>query len=192
MPIPSYPLSWPEGLPRTERKAPSQFRTSLTAALNNVRKSLEAFGRDSGRAVKDTSLTSNVTLGDSRPADSGVAVWFEWDGQQRCIAVDRYPKPEDNLQAIHHVLEARRTEMRHGGLHVVRQTFKGFTALPAPPGRKSWREVLKLNGSALTPDAVDRAYRELATEAHPDRGGSTDAMTELNRARAEAKAALAQ
>jgi hypothetical protein len=144
--IPSYPLSWPDGLPRTERKVTSQFRTTLAAALNNVRKSLEAFGKDSGKAVTEISITSNVTLGETRPSDTGVAVWFTWDGQQRCIAVDRYPKPEDNLQAIHHVLEARRTEMRHGGLHVVRQTFKGFTALPAPPGRKSWRDVLGITG----------------------------------------------
>jgi hypothetical protein len=114
--IPSYPLSWPDGLPRTERKVTSQFRTTLAAALNNVRKSLEAFGKDSGKAVTEISITSNVTLGETLPSDTGVAVWFTWDGQQRCIAVDRYPKPEDNLQAIHHVLEARRTEMRHGGL----------------------------------------------------------------------------
>lgn len=192
MSIPSYPLSWPEGLPRTERKVSSQFRTTLTAALNNVRKSLEAFGRDSGRAMKDISITSNVTLGETRPGDTGVAVWFEWDGQQRCIAVDRYPKPEDNLQAIHHVLEARRTEMRHGGLHVVRQTFKGFTALPAPPGRKSWREVLKFkDGEPVTPAALSERYRDLASRAHPDAGGSQDAMAELNRARQEAKEALA-
>jgi hypothetical protein len=118
---------------------------------------LEAFGRDSGKAVSEIAISSNVTLGQDRPPDTGVAVWFTWDGQQRCIAVDRYPKPEDNLQAIHHVLEARRTEMRHGGLHVVRQTFKGFTALPAPPGRKSWREVLstELRKSA----AMSRAFR---------------------------------
>jgi hypothetical protein len=112
--------------------------------------------------------------------------------QQRCIAVDRYPKVADNLQAIHHILEARRTEMRHGGLHVVRQTFKGFTALPAPPGRKSWREVLgfrpdeRIAGTA----SIDARYRELAAKAHPDKGGSSDKMAELNRARAEAKEAL--
>lgn len=190
MTIPSYPLSWPEGLPRTERKASSQFRTTLNAALTNVRKSLEAFGRDSGKAASNISITSNVTLGDTRPGDTGVAVWFDWDGQQRCIAVDRYPKPEDNLQAIHHVLEARRTEMRHGGLHVVRQTFKGFTALPAPPGRKSWREVLKITAANITPKDVDEAYRRQASAAHPDTGGNHDKMAELNRARAEAKAAL--
>jgi hypothetical protein len=193
MSIPAYPLAWPEGLPRTERKVTSQFRTSLSSALNNVRKSLEAFGRDSGKGVTAISISSNVTLGEERPRDTGVAVWFEWDGQQRCIAVDRYPKAEDNLQAIHHVLEARRTEMRHGGLHVVRQTFKGFVALPAPPGQKSWREVLgfrpdeRLAGAA----SIDARYRELATKAHPDKGGSAEKMAELNRARAEGKAAIA-
>lgn len=191
MSIPAFPLSWPEGLPRTERKAASQFKASLSTALNNVRKSLEAFGRDSGKAVTEISISSNVTLAHARPEDTGIAVWFSWDGQQRCIAVDRYPKPEDNLQAIHHVLEARRTEMRHGGLHVVRQTFKGFTALPAPPGQKSWREVLGLDTGPITVGDVDRAYRDLAAQAHPDRpGGSTERMAELNRARAEAKAAL--
>lgn len=190
MTIPAYPLQWPDGLPRTERKASSQFRTSLSAALNNVRKSLEAFGRDSGKAVSDISLSSNVTLGNDRPPDTGVAAWFMWDGQQRCIAVDRYPKAEDNLQAIHHVLEARRTEMRHGGLHVVRQTFKGFTALPAPPGKKSWREVLKITGAHVTQAEVDAAYRALAAKAHPDAGGNHEKMAELNAARREAKEAL--
>jgi hypothetical protein len=194
--VPAYPLSWPDGLPRTERKANSQFRTSLSAALKNVRSSLEAFGRDSGKAVSEISISSNVTLGQDRPADTGVAVWFTWDGQQRCIAVDRYPKPEDNLQAIHHVLEARRTEMRHGGLHVVRQTFKGFTALPAPAGKRDWREVLGFRRDGrlteqLTAAAIDQRYRELAAKAHPDKGGTTEQMAELNRARAEAKAAIA-
>jgi hypothetical protein len=188
--IPPYPLSWPEGLPRTERQVSSQFRTSLSAALNNVRKSLGMFGADSGKPVSEISISSNVTLGGDRPKDPGVAVWFAWDGQQRCIAVDRYPKPEDNLQAIHHVLEARRTEMRHGGLHVVRQTFKGFTALPAPPGRKSWREILGITATNVSRSDVDEAYRRKAADAHPDKGGSNDRMAELNRARAEAKEAL--
>lgn len=191
--IPAFPLSWPEGLPRTERKVPSQFRTSLSAALKNVKSSLQLFAKDSGKEVSNIVLSSNaggLTL--DQPNDSGVAAWFEWDGQQRCIAVDRYPKVEDNLQAIHHIIEARRTEMRHGGLHVVRQTFKGFTALPAPPGRKSWREVLKITAANVSHTDIDEAYRRQAAAAHPDKpGGSNDKMAELNRARAEGKAALA-
>jgi len=192
MSIPAYPLAWPEGLPRTERRASSQFRTSLSAALSNVRKSLELFGNDSGRKASDIVISSNCTLGDNRPADPGVAVWFEWDGQQRCIAVDRYPKAEDNLQAIHHVLEARRTEMRHGGLHVVRQTFKGFTALPAPPGQRTWREVLGIAPNVpITMREVETFYREAAARLHPDKpGGDRDKMVELNQARDQAKKAL--
>jgi hypothetical protein len=186
----AYPLHWPDGLPRTERKVASQFKTQLNGALENVRKSIEAFGRDSGKPVSGIVLSSNVTLGATSPTDSGVAAWFVWDGAQRCIAVDRYPKVQDNLQAIHHILEARRTEMRHGGLHIVRQTFKGFVALPAPAGAKEWREVLGLSGQ-VTAAQIDAAYRERAATAHPDKGGSTEAMAALNRARAEARAAVA-
>lgn len=190
MSFPPYPLTWPDGLLRTERKAASQFRTSLSVAINNVKKSLAAFGSDTGKSVRDVAVTSNVGgISFEGPKDTGVAIWFTWDDAQRCIAVDRYPKVEDNLQAIHHILEARRTEMRHGGLHIVRQTFKGFVALPAPAGAKGWREVLGLAGP-VAPADIDRAYRDKAGSAHPDKGGSTEAMAALNRARAEAKAAI--
>ncbi len=188
----AHPLQWPDGLPRTERPAASQFKTSLAGALDNVRKSLEAFGRDSGKAVASIVLSSNVTLGVSNPKDPGVAAWFVWDGEQRCIAVDRYPKVQDNLQAIHHIIEARRTEMRHGGLHIVRQTFKGFVALPAPAGARGWREVLGFMNHQLVSRAdVDRAFRDLAANWHPDKpGGSSEKMVELNRARDEAHKAV--
>lgn len=177
----AYPLSWPDGLPRTTTKATSQFKTGLPAALKNVRASIEAFGRDSGKRVEGVVISSNVTLGAERPADTGVALWFAWDGASRCIAVDRYPKVEDNLQAIHHILEARRTEMRHGGLHIVRQTFKGFVALAAPAGSQWW-QVLEVVQTA-TAEQIDAAYREKARKAHPDAGGSDAAMARLNAAR---------
>lgn len=187
----AFPLQWPDGMPRTERRQPSPFRTTLPGALKNVRGSLTAFGKDSGHPVEEIVISSNVTLGVQNPGDPGVSLWFSWDDGQRCIAVDRYPKPEDNLQAIHHVLEARRTEMRHGGLHIVRQTFKGFLALPAPDA-VDWRKVLGFKPAELvTPAAVDVAFRSRAADAHPDKqGGSDDKMAVLNAARAAAKAAI--
>lgn len=192
MSFPPYPLAWPDGLPRSERKVSSQFRTSLSAAINNVKKSLAAFGADTGKAVSDVSVTSNVAgIAFEPPKDTGVAVWFQWEDAQRCIAVDRYPKVEDNLQAIHHILEARRTEMRHGGLHIVRQTFKGFVALPAPAGKRPWREVLGLVGVVtVTPELIKESYRERAKTAHPDAGGSKEQMAELTSAREEALKAI--
>ncbi|TIN05575.1 J domain-containing protein [Mesorhizobium sp.] len=183
----AYPLTWPDTMPRTPNKVASKFKTGLSAALKNVRSSLGLFSSDSGKKVDNLVISSNVTLGVERPADPGVAVWFVWDGMQVCIAVDRYAKVEDNLQAIHHIVESRRTEMRHGGLHIVRATFRGFTALPAP-AKKGWREVLEIITSGpVTTDNVESAYRRLAKKAHPDApGGSHDAMTELNTAKTQA------
>lgn len=180
----AYPLSWPEGFPRSQRREVGKFRTSINAALDNVQSSLRLFGTDSGKRVENIILSSNVSLGVSRPADPGIAAWFTWDGEQRCIPVDRYSTPEANLQAIHHVIEARRVELRHGTLALVRATFRGFTvALPAP-GRRHWGDVLGIKpGTFVTSDEINAAYKRLARERHPDAGGSDAMMAELNAAR---------
>lgn len=179
-----FPLAWPAGLQRTTRRVSSPFRTSLSGALKNVRTSLQMFAKDSNLPVTDIVLSSDVGGGlEPGPVtDPGVAAWFKWDGEQRCIAVDRYPKVEDNLQAIHHVIEARRTEMRHGGLHIIRQTFKGFIALPSPT---SFRIVLSLSPGAYTADDVQRCYRAAAKAATND-----TELTTVNLARDEALAAI--
>lgn len=188
MTISAYPLTWPETMPRSKAPIKSQFKTPLNSALNNVRDSLRRFSTDSSRGLTDVVISSNVTLGQNKPADAGVAVWFVWDGMQVCIAVDRYPHVEDNLQAIFHVIEARRTELRHGGLAIVRATFQGFRALPAPAGKRLWREVFGLKPDFFTTDTntINELFRAAAKKSHPDKGGSEQAMAELNRARDEA------
>jgi hypothetical protein len=183
--IPPYPLQWPEGLPRTERREDSRMKATMAVAMENVRTSLRLFGQDTGKPVTNPTLSSNVgglSLDDRAPNDPGIAVWFDWDDAQRCIAVDRYRKPHENLQAIHHIIEARRTEMRHGGLHIVRQTFKGFTALPAQTQEEWWR-VLGFVGPKVTAPDIEAAYRARVKGAHPDSGGSHEAMARLNAAR---------
>ncbi len=185
----AFPLSWPEGFPRSAKREKSRFSTTLPAALKNVNKSLELFAKESGKAVSGIVLSSNVSLGNDRPDDPGIAVWFTWDGLSICIPCDRYQKAEENLQAIHHVIEARRTEMRHGTLHMVRATMRGFLALPAPSGlaKRDWRAVLDFPADARpTATHIEAQFKMLAKKLHPDRGGSVEAMAELNRAREEA------
>ncbi len=127
-------------------------------------------------------MSSNITLTNDRPSDPGVAVWFVWDAVQICIPVDRYDSPAKNLQAIHHIIEARRVELRHGTLALVHATFKGFMALPAPAG-KHWSDILQCKRDASR-DVVEAQYRRLAQDRHPDKvGGSLDLMSELNVAR---------
>ncbi len=180
----AYPLAWPESWPRTKSPAKSQFKTTLSGAIKNVQNSLKLFAADSGLKIDGLVVSSNVTLMDSSPKDTGVAVYFSWDGISTCIAVDRYQKIEENLQAIHHVIEAERTKLRHGGLNLVRAAFRGYAALPPPSSRKPPHEVLGLKPGA-TPDEIDAAYRKKAKAAHPDNGGSVEAMQELNEARAK-------
>lgn len=186
MTVTAYPLTWPTGLPRTERQVNSAFKTTLDPALKNVGNSLRRFGEATGKAVSNIVISSNYTLGVQRPADAGVAVWFLWDGSERCIAVDRYPKLEHNLQAIHHILEARITEARHGGLRIVQQTFTGFIALPAPlsDGKNCW-QVLDIPPNS-TAQRIKEAHRELARKLHPDARGSSEDMAALNAARDQA------
>lgn len=177
----AYPLSWPTQFPRTKYRETGRFKTELPSAIKNVQTSLNGFSRDSGKSLKNLVISSNVTLGVNKPADPGVAVWFEWDALQVCIPVDRYDSVASNLQAIHHIIEARRVELRHGTLALVRASFTGFLALPAPEG-KHWSDVLALPRDATRAD-VDTAYRRLASQRHPDKGGTAAAFSELNAAR---------
>ena len=182
--INAWPLTWPQQFARAKSRERGTFKTALAGALKNVQDSLRRFATDSGKKLDGVVISSNVTLGVNTPADPGVAVWFTWDGMQLCIAVDRYLTVPANLQAIHHILEARRVELRHGTLALVRATFTGFKALPAPAG-ESWWEVLNVPRDAKRAD-IEAAYRRLATTSHPDRGGSDDAMSKLNAARDQA------
>lgn len=176
----AYPLTWPPGFPRAKDREEGRFKTALPNAIKNVQASLRGFAADSDKKLEGLVISSNVTLGLDEPTDTGVAVWFAWDGLQVCIPVDRYRSVASNLQAVHHILEARRVELRHGTLALVRATFTGFMALPAPAGG-AWWEVLGLKPAA-TADEIKEARQRLATQHHPDKGGDAAKMAEINRA----------
>lgn len=185
----AYPLTWPDTMPRrrADLRDKGQFRTTLTGAIRNVQDSLRLFASDSGRKLENLVISSNYSLGVERPTDPGVAVWFVWDGMHLCIPVDRYQTISANLQAIHHIIEARRTELRQGSLTLVRASFTGFLALPAPAGKRRWRDLLRLpDHGAITAEQIKAAHRDIAKTLHPDAGGSDEKMAELNRARDEA------
>jgi hypothetical protein len=170
MTVSAYPLHWPAGFLRTKLRERGTFRATLPAALNHVQDSLRLFAKDSGKRLEGVVMSSNVTLGVAHPADPGVAVWFTWDGLGLCIPVDRYDSVEANLQAVHHILEARRAELRHGSLALVRASFSGFLALPAPATpQATWWEVLGVDQDAPL-DKITEAYRRLRSSAYPRDG----------------------
>jgi hypothetical protein len=184
-----YPLSWPQSFARAKYREHGKFKTALPNAIKNVQSSLKLFAQDSGKKLESLVISSNVSLDNDSPADPGVAVWFVWDGLQVCIPVDRYHSVASNLHAIHHILEARRVELRHGTLSLVRATFQGFLALPSPTAR-SWRDVLSLPQGTVSAQDLEQAFRRAASKAHPDKGGTDSAMAEVNVAYDQARREL--
>lgn len=105
------------------------------------------------------------------------------------MARDAYWTSHENMMSIAHAIEHMRGLSRHGGDHMMSKAFSGFTALPAPdhiqPPRPWW-EVLGLPRGTYSKEVIDAVFRDKAKSAHPDQGGSTDAMAELIRAKQEA------
>lgn len=113
----------------------------------------------------------------TEPDDPGVAVYFTWKGRQMAFSCDRWERVRDNVQAIRHTIAALRGIDRWGTGDMMEAAFTGFEALPPP----SWRGDLGLGPDATRADA-EAAYRARARSAHPDAGGSDEAMARLNAA----------
>lgn len=198
--IPGYPLQWPAGWKRTGRA----FRTRAAFSSHGRRLSI-ADGRERvllaldrmGIATDDVVVSSMVPLrldgmprsNVSEPFDSGAAVYWIDGRERRCMAVDRYERVADNLAAIAATLDAMRAIERHGGAEILNRAFTGFAALPGVQ-RAPWWQVLGLAGGPMTIHDAREAYRRLAAEHHPDRGGDAGRMAEVNAAWAAAQQEL--
>lgn len=205
MSVSAHPLSWPDGWPRTpvgkrqdsknrfKRPGRNQPYWTFAEARDELGNELDRMG------ARNVVLSSNYELrldglprgNQARPDDTGVAVYFTLKGVQKVMACDMHVRAEENMRSIALALDAMRALERHGGGVMMERAFEGFTALPAPDSRRSWREVLGILPSvAVTPDMVEVFFRQAAKKAHPDTGGSHAAMAEVNAARDEALKAV--
>lgn len=123
----TYPLAWPAALPRHEgdRRTVGTL-ASLNRSMADLQDSLQLFASETGLPIARVIVSSNVTLGDPRPEDPGVAVYFDWDGCPRCVAVDEFTTVESNLRAVYSFIERCRLDLRNGGLPIVRAVLHGF------------------------------------------------------------------
>lgn len=185
----AYPLAWPER-PRTSpgRRRPSRFEVGFASARDHLLDELNKL------QARDVVISSNVPLrrdglplaSASEPQDPGVAVYFDRRVREAwvpfVIACDTYDRVKANLRAIGLTVEALRSIARHGATDMLEQAFTGFAALPpAPVAGPPWWVVLGVPEAAPI-DQVREAYRRLALEHHPDRGGDADRMAQINRA----------
>lgn len=185
MSVSAYPLAWPPGWPRTDsakrERWPSPKPPTVAPALTELQAELRRFG------ATGVVLSSNVSLGAETPSDPGVVAYFTYDRMQVALPCDRWSTVGGNLRAIAKHIEAMRGMERWGARHMFRAMFQGFTALPAAgPGQRPWRDVLGLANDYVDRGVILNAYTARAKRAHPDAGGTHDAMAALNAARDEA------
>lgn len=207
--IAAYPLQWPEGWPRTKSYARSagRFSTrrngsnsaaqdlSVADGVERVLLELSRFGIGRDDIVISTNLKTRLDglprSDQKAPDDPGVAVYWETrKGGRKVMAVDRYHKVADNLAAVAATLDAMRAIERHGGAQILDRAFTGFSALPPPVAARHWREVIGVPSTVRDMPSVRIAFRRRASEVHPDKGGTHEAMTELNAALAAAEKEL--
>lgn len=178
----AYPLAWPVGWPRAVSRESSRFKATVPSALKFLEEEVRRLGG------KNLVVSSNCSLGNFRPSDPGVCAYFTYQGINAAIPCDRWKTAEENLHAIAKTIESMRGIERWGAKNMLKAAFTGFAALPAPGNTtgRGWREILELNGTPTLEEAKDR-YRRLSALRHPDKGGSQDAMSELNWAWSQAQ-----
>ncbi len=201
MTIDAYPLCWPIGRPRTKQwsRETARFSTAFARARDDIVREVALLIGKSTRYMRadDVIISTNIPLRQDglpyanfrKPDDPGVAVYFKYKGKQMCFACDRWKEIEDNMQAICKTIEALRGIARWGTGDMLEAAFTGFTALPAPAAKRGWREVLGASGNESLAN-IQAAYRRLASEHHPDKGGSAEKMAEINAAWEEAQKEL--
>jgi hypothetical protein len=198
--ITRYPLCWPDNVPRTlpfNRGRPNFADRSIAYATNEIRAEINRLNQRR-HDYEDTNviISTNLVLkqdGDphsrqSEPRDSGVAVFFKLrfyingkSQERQCVLTcDRWLKIADNMLAIAKDIYAQRARERWG-CTTVEQAFRGYLAIPAKCGGKSWWDTLGVAADASA-EVIEKAYKTLSMSRHPDKGGTAEQWDELQRA----------
>ncbi len=210
-----YPLQWPSGWKRTPASRRESARFSKSETRYGQKQDGTSFKTVDKRQVnasdatmrleseldrlgaRNATLSTNMELrldgrpksNVSDPPDTGAAVYFTLNGQQRCLACDKWNRVADNIAALAAHIDALRRIDRYG-VGTSDQAFAGYVGLPAKG--ETWRTTLGFDrDETISAEMIERAFRTRARDAHPDAvNGSHDAMASLTQARSEGLMAI--
>jgi len=207
--VSNYPLQWPAGWPRTaanqrQRAAFGKVRTEQRSIAGanpyTVKNTMRLEVGDGLRRLqtelnrlgaRNVVISSNLRLridgwpvaGQSKVIpDPGIAVYFAYKGKALVLACDKWDSAADNMAAIAGHIEAIRAQARYG-VGNVEQALAGYKALPADSAM-NWRAVFGFKPDQRPSiEEVESAFKQLAREKHPDRGGTEAGFAHISRAR---------
>ncbi len=183
----AFPLHWPQGYARAEKRLDSQFKMTPDKARKELVREIELLSGDKNPVVssnvnirKDGNMYADMAS--DKIKDPGVAVYFNYNDRQVSLACDAWLTPAENIRALGLTVGAMRGMERWGCSEILNRSFTGFTALPASNliNQKSIWEILGFK-SIPSEQAVHDHYKMLAKERHPDKPtGSVALFQELN------------
>ena len=199
-----YPLTWPEGWPRTPdwKRARSKYSKDFVHDRDAILRRLKSMGATHPILSTNVALRQDgLPLANQRtPSDTGVAVYFTRKSKAHVVACDAWSTVDENLRACLRTLEALAAIERSGSAQIEDRAYAGFARLPSTASSAPhWSVTLGLPNAyrerslMLPSELLARAksqYRQLAQTAHPDRGGTHERMAELNAAIAAAEKEL--
>jgi|SRR5579859_1595977 len=119
--------------------------------------------------------------------DRTVTLSYTKNGKQINLQMGRQARAVDNLRVLYLAIDDMRMNEKRGIAEVLQSAYM---QLNAPKAKKSPYEIL-----GIMPDApievAEAAYKAKARTAHPDAGGSVEAIKELNEAIGEIRKHLA-
>lgn len=169
------PLDWPEGWDRTP--AHKRQRARHVWGFVTTRSSyLHALGE---LGVHWAQLSLSGTLD-----EPGVACYWDILGRRHAVAFDCFTQPDANIDAVTRCLEHLSALRQLGGERLLRSTLEGLQVKDLVP---AW---CRFYGFEEIPERslLEKAHRGAVRKAHPDRGGTTERMREINDNMAEARA----
>jgi len=178
--VEAYPLCWPDGKQRIEHRQLSRFDTSFAVARDNCYNQIRMLGG------KNIVISTNIPLRrDGLPYavysrrhvdDPGVAVYFDYKGDQKCFCCDKWVDAGDNIHAVGKTIEALRGISRWGTGDMVDAAFRGFDALPPHTHEDTVFAMSQVDYFTDCNTAQDTRARKrsLSREMHPDKGGNPD------------------
>lgn len=184
-----FPQGWTRKEPSRRRISP--FRVSFATARTGLIRQLEQMRATDVRLDVDGDLRRDgLPLANTKePTDPGVVVYWSRGGKKYALACDAWTDRASNMRAVELTLKAKR-DVERWGAATAEAEYKGYEALPPPSGhattpstamRPAW-EVLGVRPGAHKAEII-AAFRRLAMEHHPDKGGSRIAWDEIVNAR---------
>lgn len=190
----AFPLHWPIGYKRSPQRIFSRFKVTMDKSQRFLREEIKRLGGT------DLIVSTNIPIRkdggmyadwmNKKIDDPGVAIYFKYKGKDISMCCDQYTKIWENVYALGKGIEALRGMERWGVSDFIDRAFTGFAALPDPDNKEeSCYEILGVMPWA-TEEEINKAYKDLCKIRHPDKGGSTDAFTQLLNAQCEALSRL--